>query len=330
MELKKRLNKIAFLKDKVDAILIAGWDPNFFYFTNSYSQETLCYDFSEPIIVATKMGADQAREGWIKKIKVIDAKKRKDFFKAITSMFDKGDVVGVNKNGFTASAFDKLKRNIHVKDIGKDLEEVRMIKTEYEIKCIKKACSIGIKAFNEVKDDIRVGITENEVAGLFELAVRKQNAKDGIIVAFGSNTRIPHHVPTGKKLKKTEPILLDFGVYHNGYVADITRMINSKLEGRLKNVMDALYPQIRLGIKASSLEQFARKALGKYDKYFTHSLGHGVGVAIHERPNISINSKDILKPGMVFTIEPGIYMRNEGARIEDVFLMTKNGKKKLT
>jgi len=330
MELDKRLAKIKHLRNKVDGILLFRNDPNFFYFTNSYAEETFYYNFSSPVIISTRFGAEQAKEGWIRKIKVSDVKKWSDFFRVVSSVVGKKDVIGINKSGLSASFFDRLKRNIHVRDISKALEEARMIKTAYEIKCIKRACSISNKVFNEVKDDIKPGITENEVAGLFELTARRYNTKLGIITAFGKNTRIPHHVPTGKKLKKGEPVLMDFSIAYKGYLSDVTRMINSRLEDRLRNIMNGLCPMIKPGVKTSNLEKFVRKKLGSDEKYFTHALGHGVGIAIHESPWISSKSKDVLKPGMVFAIEPGIYMKNEGARIEDVFLMTKRGKQKLS
>ena len=332
MELDKRLRKIAYLKKRVDAIMLYGYDPNFFYFTNTRSGETFCYDFSEPVIMSSRMNAEQSGTGWIKRIKIADIRTRAEYFDALKGIFSKSDVIGVNKDSLPASFFEKLKRRFHVVDIGKELDEARMIKTNYEINCIKKACSIGGKAFNEVNKEIRPGMTENEVAGLLELAVRKKNTRLFLdtIVAFGGNTRMPHHETGGKKLRKGEPVLVDFSVSYKGYLSDITRMINSSLEDKLKDVMNELYSQIKPGIKARKLELYARKILGDYEKYFTHSLGHGVGIAIHERPSISRNSKDVLKPDMIFTIEPGIYMKNEGARIEDVFLLTENGKKKLS
>lgn len=332
MELDKRLRKIAHLEKRIDTIMLYGNDPNFFYFTNTKSSETFCYDFSEPLILSSRMNAEQSGKGWIKRIIAADIKTRSEYFKELKEVFGKGKVIGVNKNSLPVSFYNKLKRRFHVVDISKELEEVRMIKTDYEVSCIKKACIISGKAFKEVRESIRPGVTENEVAGLLELAARKNNARLFMdpVVAFGDNTRMPHHETGLKKLRKGEPVLIDFSVSYRGYISDTTRMINSRFEVKLNKVMDELYPNIKPGIKAMKLELFARKALGDYEKYFTHSLGHGVGIAIHERPSISRNSKDILRPGMVFTLEPGVYTRNEGARIEDVFFLTKTGKKKMS
>ena len=321
-ELKVRLKKIKSLKNKVDEVLLFNNDPNLFYFTNNDAGIFL-YDFSSPRLVATRFDLTQVKKSWIRNIPIIDAKTQKQMLHEILKLTH--GTVGINKKSISAILYEKIKGKIKTRDISDELEEIRMIKSQYEIACIRKACRINRRVFDEI--ELRKGITENEVAGIAEIAARKMGSRVEINVAFGKNTAEPHHKPTDKKLSKKEPAWIDICCCYKGYYSDVTRSFNHPLQGKLARIISEL--EIRPGIKASSLEKAVRKQLGKDEKYFTHSLGHGIGISIHERPWISTNSKDVLKPNMVFTIEPGIYNKN-GVRVENDFLLTKSGCKILT
>lgn len=312
-----RLRKLKTLKNEVDCVLILENDPNLFYFTGVCSGVFL-YDFSKPEIIANRFNYQEVKKSWIKNQEVMDAKLR-DILKLTHGC------VGLSAKSLPAPLYEKIKNKIKVKDVSAELEELRMIKDPSEIRCIKKACKITQKIFRTV--ELKPGITENEIAGIAELKARKMNSKAEINVAFGSNTADPHNKPSKNKLKRNEPAWIDLCVCYKGYYSDVTRTYNHPLIEKLTSIVSNL--DIRPGIKASSLEKAVRKKLGKDEKYFTHSLGHGVGIAIHERPFISKNSKDTLKQNMVFTIEPGIY-KKDGIRIEDVFLITKKGNSNLS
>lgn len=224
------------------------------------------------------------------------------------------------------------------------VERLRIIKNDYEITCIKKACQITDQVFSRIVNFIKLGKTEKEIAEKIEFFIKKSEAVTAFypIVAFGKNSATPHHRSGDKKLeKKDRIILLDFGARYKNYCSDITRVIFlGKIPDNIKKiyqtVLSAQEKAIELiakkEIKAEKLHSLATKHIvsqGFPD--MIHSLGHGVGIDIHELPKISIRSEDQLLPGMVFTIEPGIYLENLGGiRIEDTVLLTASGPQILT
>ncbi|MDP3733126.1 MAG: M24 family metallopeptidase, partial [Candidatus Daviesbacteria bacterium] len=204
-------------------------------------------------------------------------------------------------------------------------------------------------AFDFILKKIQSGITEKEIAKELENFIKYKGAVISFpsIVAFGKNSSVPHHQTGDKRLTINDKlILLDFGVKINGYCSDMTRTIffgkpsgkqrkiyETVLEAQ-KRAVDFVNKQIKNGkiIKAKEVDQVAReyiKSKGFFD--IPHSLGHGIGLEVHEHPNLSPKSKDILKEGMVFSIEPGIYIQGEGGvRIEDLFVLEKGVLRKLT
>jgi Xaa-Pro aminopeptidase len=192
-------------------------------------------------------------------------------------------------------------------------------------------------------------MTEIKLAQFIQVAGLKLGAEDvsfPAIVASGVNAAIPHHVPSQKKLKKGESIILDFGFKYKNYCSDFTRTmflkkVHPKLETAHNQVEKAYLGSVKYfegsllgqpqkaafkGVKAGDVYQKAVEVLAEknLDKYFIHSLGHGTGLEIHELPNLSPNSKDVLSDGMVFSIEPGVYIpKLGGIRIEDLVYLEK-------
>lgn len=317
MELQKRLKKIKHLGEKVDGILLLNTNKNanFFYFTNSDVQGFFFHDFSRPRLMTNIMELGRARKSWVKPKEA----KLKDFLKQM-----KGKTIGIDKKGVDAYLYEKIKKKIKCVDISEQLEKTRAVKTQYEIKCIKKACSLSKRVFSSV---IIKG-TEKNIRANVDYEINKcADVAFPTIVASGNNIAFPHHIPGDKKA--TKPVLIDFGVRYNGYVSDVTRTIGSRYEQILKKVIKSLEQNIVPGIRSERLDAMARQKLGKHKKHFITSLGHGIGLDVHERPYISKNSIDTLAPGMVFTLEPGIYVKS-GIRIENDYLMTKKGVMKLT
>lgn len=322
-EITKRLERIHNLSDTIDALVIPNFpkeDPNFFYFTNTNIRGIFYYDFSKPIIFTSNMEYSRANRGWVKNI--VEFGKGMDIKEIL-----KGKKLGVNKSLMSASFFSRLK-NRKV-DISSQLDEVRMIKTKYEVATIRKACKISGKVFDSVKREINGKITELELKGLVEYFIAKYGCIPAFstIVATGKNIAEPHHLAENKKLEKT--VLIDFGVRYKGYVSDVTRTIGSKYEKIVKNAIEKSLEKIHVGAKASDIDRTARDALGKLSKHFITSLGHGFGIAVHEIPNISSKSNDTIKNSMTITIEPGIYVNN-GIRLENDYIITNNGPKTLT
>lgn len=211
------------------------------------------------------------------------------------------------------------------------------IKSENEISLISKACEVAEKAYAEVLAELKEGLTENDVAAMLEYYMRRAGAEDRsfeTIVAFGKNTSVPHHAPGETKLVKGMPVLFDFGCKCGGYCSDMTRTFlfgrgdgQAEFTEMYNRVYDAhmlAAEKIASGMSGKEADAVARDYLKEcgIDKFFTHSLGHGIGINIHEFPTLSPNGKDALSDGMVFSIEPGVYFEGKfGIRIEDSFML---------
>lgn len=216
------------------------------------------------------------------------------------------------------------------------IRKVRMIKREDELEKLTMAASLGDKVLKKVLPMIKPGVTELHIANL--LRQYSHEYADGVsfppIVAFGKNGAVPHHHSDGTKLKKNDAILIDQGVKYKGYMSDMTRCFFigkgipaiRKMYDQLLVAQQAGVNMVRAGVMISDLDAAVRALLGKENKYFTHSLGHGVGLEVHEDPGVSGRSDVVLKEGMVITIEPGIYKAGVGGvRVEDTVIVTKNG-----
>ena len=217
---------------------------------------------------------------------------------------------------------------------------MRVIKDEDEIKLMKKAASIGDKALEQVLKIIKPGVMEIEIAAELEYQMRKlggEGTSFDTIVASGKRSAIPHGVASKKRVKKGELITIDFGTFYKGYASDMTRTFAlGKPSKQLIEIYDVVYnaqknarEKVKLGMKMKEVDALARNYIAQkgYGDRFTHSLGHGVGLNVHERPHVSQQSKEVLKEGMVITIEPGVYVPGKGGvRIEDMVVFI-NGKK---
>ena len=224
-----------------------------------------------------------------------------------------------------------IEKGFDVKDYSRAITLMRSVKSEAELSSIKRACEIAQKAYHQVIKTLKVGDTEREVKKRLEESMLKLGA-DGIafntIVAFGENSAIPHHVTGDDKLKDGDVVLVDMGCTCNGYCSDITRTAffgkpSQKFIDDYNLVLKAnIYAEENIvdGIDGVVADGYARDVLKEFnlDQYFTHSLGHGIGLEVHEYPTLSKRSKDKLVNGMVFSVEPGVYFNGEyGIRIED-------------
>lgn len=222
------------------------------------------------------------------------------------------------------------------------IERYRIIKKEEEIECIKKACLITDECFDYIKSFIKIGMTEKEIAFEIEKYFLTHGA-DGLafdtIVASGINSSMPHAVPTDKKIEDGDPITIDMGCKYKGYCSDMTRTV---FAGHVPQYMKPVYDlvlktQIRAleeykeGTNLKIIAQSVESDFKLNGATMIHSLGHGVGLEIHEYPFISSKYDYILKENMVITDEPGIYIAGRfGVRIEDTVLVTKYASQSLT
>jgi Xaa-Pro aminopeptidase len=220
-----------------------------------------------------------------------------------------------------------------------------MIKDDYEVEVIRQNLMLTEIGYHYILRTIREGMTENEIAADLEYFLKKKGAKKpsfDTIVASGWRAALPHGVASDKKVEKGEIILLDYGIFKDGYCSDFTRCYSfdkiyvPKFEEIRKIVFEALKAAeaaVRPGAIASQVHKAAYDVIDRagYANFFNHSPGHGVGIDIHEFPRISAAADTVLREGMVFTVEPGIYLPGEGGvRLEDMVLVTKDGVEVLT
>jgi len=224
------------------------------------------------------------------------------------------------------------------------VEEFRSVKDESEIQLIRTACEISTKAFIDVIKLIRVGQSEIEIRNLLEKAMRELGADDiafESIVAVGSNSAIPHHEPSAKTLHAGDFLKIDFGAKVSGYHADCTRTLvvgkpadwQVDLHSAVTSAQAVGREVIRANARYVDVEQAVNQSMidSGYREYFTHGLGHGVGLEIHEEPFFGRVEDDKIAANTVITIEPGAYLHSKGGvRVEDTIVVTSTGYQNLT
>ncbi len=232
---------------------------------------------------------------------------------------------------------------VRFKGLDDPVLEARRIKEQSEIRIISRAQRITEDSFNNVFSLLKPGMSEKKAASIIDSWFIDHGAEPAFetIVACGSHSAMPHARPGKGVLKTGKPIIIDMGARWHGYCADMTRTvflgrIPPKWELRYRAVLDASKAAIRMlcpGLKASDVDMAARRELAGYglEKAFIHALGHGVGLCVHELPRLGTKSTDILRPGDMITIEPGIYLPGLGGiRIENMILITERGHRVIT
>ncbi|WP_174734160.1 M24 family metallopeptidase [Mesobacillus harenae] len=259
--------------------------------------------------------------------------------------------LGIRKLGFeedhvTFSTFKSYDKAVEAElvPVSGAVEKLRLIKTDGEIKILKEAAEIADAAFKHITGFIRPGLTELEVSNELEFFMRRAGADSSsfdIIVASGYRSALPHGVASEKVIESGDFITLDFGAYYKGYVSDITRTLAvGKPEDKLKEIYNIVLEAqlrgmagIKPGMTGKEADALTRNLIVEkgYGEYFGHSTGHGIGLEVHEGPGLSFKSDVVLEPGMVVTVEPGIYIPGVGGvRIEDDTVITMNHNTSLT
>jgi Xaa-Pro aminopeptidase len=339
-ELRKLLSK-----EKLDAILISSL-PNIIYLTHFSGFTTTDRDAFLLITqhkqyIFTHGIYKEAAKQYIKEYEFISILRENPISVAIKKIIadEKIKNVGFESFDIKVNEYERL-----VAEIDKNIlrptdlaHKLRIIKSSDEIAAIKSACELGDNAFAFILEKIKTGVTENELAVELEYFIKKHNAELSFptIVAFGENAAHPHHVTAKHKLKKNTLVLFDFGVRLNNYCSDMTRTIFfGKASDREKHAYNTVIKsQQNVIVYIKNTLQNGRQLIGKnvdacarnyivengYPS-FPHSLGHGIGIDVHEAPRLTMLSEEIIKNGMVFSLEPGIYLPGEfGIRIEDLF-----------
>jgi Xaa-Pro aminopeptidase len=234
---------------------------------------------------------------------------------------------------------DLLPTHLRLKNASSLVERARMVKDEDELAVIGSAVNLGAKLFDRALEVIRPGVKESDVAAEMEYAARRAGAEEmsfSTIIASGERSALPHGRASDKPIKAGGFVVCDFGVILDGYCSDQTRTVwvgsvsedarvayEAVLEAQL-----AAIAAVQPGVSVGEVDGAARKVLRKrgLGRYFTHSTGHGVGLEIHEAPRLAAGQKAVLQPGMVITIEPGVYFPGKwGVRIEDMVTVTARG-----
>ena len=260
----------------------------------------------------------------------------------------RGWAIGIEAEHFTVSEKKRLAElipvGIRLKDAPAVIERFRMIKDDEELAYTRSAVSLGAKIFDRALEVLRPGIKEVEVAAEMELAARR-NGADAMsfdtIIASGARSALPHGRASAQPIPSRAFVVCDFGVILSGYCSDQTRTVWVGKVGEdarhayevVRDAQQAAVEAVRPGIAVGEVDAAARKVLKKagLGRYFTHSTGHGVGLEIHENPRIADGQTELLQPGMVITIEPGVYFPGKwGVRIEDMVAVTAGGCEVLT
>ena len=224
-------------------------------------------------------------------------------------------------------------------EVADSLDQVRATKYGEEMSLLAQAIEITDQAFEEVASSIEAGMTEGQVAWRLEVAMRERGAEAmafDIIVGAGPNAALPHHLADDTVIREGEPIVIDMGARFEGYCADLTRTVVlgapdekfREVYGIVLQAQLAAEEQVRPGMTGEEVDAISRGIIADagHGDHFGHSLGHGVGLAVHEYPRVGPRAQECIEDGMVFTIEPGIYLSDwGGVRIEDIVVM-ENGR----
>jgi len=221
--------------------------------------------------------------------------------------------------------------------------DLREIKTKREMGWLRKSAEIARRGMKRAAELIEEGRSELEIAAEVEYEMRKsgsEGASFNTIVASGKNSWLPHAGATGKRLRRGELVIVDLGATYRGYASDMTRTFALEPTQKQKDLIRvakraqrAALRKIKSGVEAAKIDETARRVFCRagYERFCLHGSGHGVGLDIHEPPSLSAGSEDILRRGMVVTVEPGVYVRGVGgARFEDMVVVTVGGQKTLT
>ena len=335
------------LPSTVDAALITE-DVNRRYFTGMKSSAgTVLVTREKAYLIIDFRYIEKARKT-VHDAEVIMQEKLYEQINAILSKHG-AKTLAIESRSVTVSQLNSFRKSITAEIDDSDalsiaIDALRIVKTQDEIDKIIKAQRIAEAAFEDVLNFIRPGVTEREVGLHLDYYMLSHGAEalsfDTIAVS-GPNTSLCHGVPTDRPVKEGEFVLMDYGATYDGYHSDMTRTVcvgkpTEKMEKVYAIVLDAqlkALAAIKPGALGSDIDGIARKVItdAGYGDAFGHSLGHGVGMNIHETPNAGPSSKHVFRENMIVTVEPGIYLPDEfGVRIEDFVIIRENGCENMT
>ncbi|SDK43324.1 M24 family metallopeptidase [Sediminibacillus albus] len=257
------------------------------------------------------------------------------------------DTIAIEKEDFSVARLEQLKQAVsgaQITDATSILASLRVIKDKKEYTILKQAADLADFGVKTGVEAIKAGITEMEILAKIEYELKKQGVREmsfSTMVLSGKKTASPHGTPGQDKIEPGDLVLFDLGVVFEGYCSDITRTVayknigadQEKIYQTVLAAQEKAIQEAQIGNAAGKMDQSAREHIASqgYGQYFTHRIGHGIGVDVHEYPSLTSENDLSLQEGMSFTIEPGIYVPNVGGvRIEDELFMTKKGPELLT
>lgn len=339
----KRLKRLRerMVGEKIPALLLTN-PINIGYLSGfTGSEDIALVTFKKAILLTDFHYLEEAK----KKVINFQIKKRKGPLpKALISILNK---LKIEKLGFEAEHLSYSQHSNLSQDLRRIkliptrglVENLRRVKDQKEIKLIRKAIEIAENALAKMLKKIEIPIKEQELSALLEYELKKAGAEGSAfnpIIAFGRRTSYPHSKPSSIRLKRGDLIKIDCGAIYQEYSSDLTRtFVLGRATKRQKRIYSLLYraqseaiERIRPGIECSRIDKIARDIITRegYGKFFGHGLGHGVGKEVHEGPYLKSGDHTFLEPGMILTVEPGVYIPGWGGmRIEDMVLVTEKG-----
>ena len=338
----KRIEKIReyLNRNNADGIIVDSY-ANIFYFSKFTSEDALLYITKDNAYLITDSRYTVQAKKEVKGYKIII--RESSYINELKKIVLPETKV-LFENSTSYLNFKLYSDELHVALEAVDIDFLRNIKDEEEIKYIKKACDIASKTYDYIVGFVKPGMKEKDVANemihyMKSLGASKESFET--IVASGKRGAMPHGTASSKVIKDGDFVTLDYGCIYNGYCSDITRsfLVGSdnnemiKIYNVVKKAQELAVKSVKAGVKVSQVDKVARDYITSkgYGKYFTHSTGHGLGIEVHDPIAVSSRSDMVLQENMIITIEPGIYIKKLGGiRIEDDVLVTKDGYKILT
>ncbi|RLG57326.1 MAG: Xaa-Pro dipeptidase [Hadesarchaea archaeon] len=349
--MKERARKLKHLLDArgLDAFLAIH---NVRYFSGTSAGKAIILPKKgDPILICSRLESDQARqESWIRDIRVFSSWKaalrrgERVYFRKpwqlIAECLQEIDARAVGHDGMREDLIRKLRGAYPISylELPELVLDLRKIKSREELRLLRKSAKIALRGMNCAAELITAGRSELEIAAEAEYEMRKAGSEGTpfpTIVASGKNSWLPHAAATEKKIKKGELVVVDLGATYEGYASDMTRTFTLsptrkqlRILQLVKLAQHAALKKVKAGTKAKTVDMAARTLITRhgYARFFTHGTGHGVGLNVHEPPSLAPTSEDLLKPKMVITVEPGIYVPQVGgARWEDMVVVKDKG-----
>lgn len=338
-KLKVRKNEASLISSVSNILYLTS----FSHFSNQ-EREAYLFTTDEKQYIITDGRYSEAVKNLLGNFEVIERSSKLSLERILKQLIKQHQVkkLAIEEEDLRVSEFKLISEFVNITKL--DSHNLRSIKNQAEIISIEKACQLGDDAFLYILKKIKKGLSEKQLAYELESFIRKNGADISFtpIVAFGKNSSMSHHKSGNEKLGETKIVLLDFGVKIDNYCSDMTRTVFfGKITKKQEQIYKIVYAAQKKAIayinskknpRASDVDKVVREfIIQKGFPSIPHSVGHGIGIDVHEPPHLSPKSKDILEPGMVFSIEPGIYSPNfGGVRIEDLFVLQKNGLRQLT